>query len=62
MKKYEELIGKTTDEARVILELEGKTLRVTKRNGNACVVTHDLRIDRLNVYTKGSELPTHSGS
>jgi hypothetical protein len=46
MEKYNEFIGKTLKEASELTDLQ---LRVTRRDGNACICTQDLNFDRLNV-------------
>jgi len=59
---YNNLIGKTFEEARTILEQSGFSWRVTNVDGSSRIITDDYRPDRVNItLVNGIVLETSNG-
>lgn len=51
-----DIIGKTEEEAEVVLKRQGKRLRVTQRDGEPYMVTCDYWPNRINVAVESGKI------
>lgn len=57
----EAVVGFNIDDARKLAEKNGYTIRVTQNNGNACIGTCDLRVERINVHIENNKIIKFDG-